>query len=352
MLYSDLKKYFALNNNELNLHDYIQFCLYSKNGFYNSNFAFGKSGSFITSPMISSIFGDLVALFLINLIQSNQNFDKINIIEIGSGNGNLLFDIISRFTKYPDIYEKIIFISIEKGIKNKEYLSNKFKNKVNLISNIDNIGNFIEDNPCFFISNELLDAYPVNQYIFEKNEWWQTKIRILNGKLLKFLCNNFNKTELLEYITKFYTNDIKMPKILEISLQSINDFTQICKIINKNNGGMLYFDYGYINHLNKSTIQGIYKHKKVDILNIPCDITHLINFSIFYNIVENNIQNFTHLSIENQGNFLKSIGIEELANIYKKNAKNNTEIDNINQSVNRLTNEMGDLFKILLCYKF
>ncbi|QED23728.1 SAM-dependent methyltransferase [Candidatus Deianiraea vastatrix] len=340
-----LSRFFEDRNNEISMRDYINFCLYSKNGFYNSENPFGKSGSFVTSPMISSLFGEIIALFLINLIQENA-LKSISIVEIGSGNGLLMLDIVRIFEKYRINAE---FFSIEKAENNRKNLAKIFENKVKILEKIDD---FNGNNPCFFITNELLDSYGVNQYIFKKDRWNMVKLRIEDGKIVQFADNNFDKSELEAYIERFYKNE-KTPTVLEISRDQIDDFEHVCRIVNANSGGLIYFDYGYEKSPNTSTLQAILNHEKVNILQNPmqADITHLVNFSVFMQVFRKTVENYSALSCILQGEFLLQNGINELAEIYAKSSKNSDNIDKIRSSVRRLTSEMGDLFKVILGIK-
>ena len=122
----------------------------------------------------------------------------------------------------------------------------------------------------------------------------------------------------------------------------------ISKIIKKNNGIFLMFDYGYSSVLGKNTIKAIRKHKTVDLLKdyTDCDITFDINFNILKNIFKkNNIQN---IGIVSQNFFLQKLGIMERADqiIKKQDALSSR---NLILSINKLINpkEMGNAFHAL-----
>lgn len=341
---SELIQHFANKDNKLTVKDYMEFCLYSETGFYN-RFPFGKDGSFITAPMISSIFADCISIFLLNLISEKfQNARKINIIEIGLGNGKLLYDIQNCIEKIKDNLE-ISYYGLDRSFGNLEYDIQNF-NRLSSLSDVKSL-----TDPVFIISNELFDAYPVNQYVLKNDKWQQVLISIQSDKLHKGLTDNFDHTELENHIDFYYKNqNIPVPKILEISDEIYRDFNEICAIINRNSGCFLTFDYGGEN-LTTSTIQTINKHKQVDLLEFPMesDITTLVNFANLARIVGN----FDELNsiLMTQGEFLRSNGIAYLADNYKKNSPEMLEV--IDKSVNRLANsdEMGELFKAFCVIK-
>lgn len=55
---------------------------------------FGLSGDFITSPEISQVFGELLALFLVTEWVAQGRVGRVRIVELGPGRGTLLDDIL------------------------------------------------------------------------------------------------------------------------------------------------------------------------------------------------------------------------------------------------------------------
>lgn len=336
--------FFKSKHNIVSISDYIEFCLYSANGFYETNNAFGKFGHFTTSPNISSIFADCIGLFLINEIEKKFENQKINIVEIGSGNGVLINGIYTIFEKFN--IKNINFISIDLSSFNVKLQQKTINKNITISQNINDF--FCIKTPSIVISNELLDAYPVDQYVKKNEEWFKIFVTKNEDKISTIASKNFNKMEILSHIEKFnIKNDIN---IIEIPKKAIDDFTKITEKIKQTDGGILFFDYGYIKNQGLNTLQAIKNHEKIDILKSPLtsDITHLVDFSIYKKISSGVIKN-VKTTIQTQKDFLLKSGIIELSEIYKKNAKNLNEIEAINESVKRLTNEMGELFKVLIC---
>ena len=86
----------------INLDKFITKSLYEKNtGYYMSKNPFGKKGDFITSPNISIFFSEIIAIWIISFWKNLKEPKKLNIIELGAGNGEMI-NIISRtFKKFP-----------------------------------------------------------------------------------------------------------------------------------------------------------------------------------------------------------------------------------------------------------
>ena len=80
-------------NGIINIGEFIQVSQFENDGYYLKNDPIGKNNDFITSPEISQIFGEILAIFFINYWQ-NKIKDNFNLIELGPGKGTLLKDIL------------------------------------------------------------------------------------------------------------------------------------------------------------------------------------------------------------------------------------------------------------------
>ena len=82
------------------LDKFINNALYHpKNGYYMRKIPFGKKGDFITAPNISNIFSEMIFLWIISYWQKFQMGEKINVVELGAGNGEMMLQIITSAKK-------------------------------------------------------------------------------------------------------------------------------------------------------------------------------------------------------------------------------------------------------------
>ena len=65
-------------------------------GYYTTQNPIGKEGDFITAPEISQLYGEIIALTIINKIKQKK-IKRFEMIELGPGKGTLMKDIIRVF---------------------------------------------------------------------------------------------------------------------------------------------------------------------------------------------------------------------------------------------------------------
>ena len=102
--------------NNLPLDQFINHALYNKeNGYYMKKNPFGKEGDFITSPNITRLFSEIIAIWVITFWKSIGSPKKFNLIELGAGNGEMMKVIIESFKNFPIIFNSCNFIIHEKS---------------------------------------------------------------------------------------------------------------------------------------------------------------------------------------------------------------------------------------------
>ena len=125
----------------LPLDKFINIALYDKKyGYYMKRNPFGKDGDFITSPMISNLFAEMMALWCISFWEHLKKPKKILIVELGPGDGSLCSDLLKTFKKFDNFYNCLKVNLLEKSEKLKKIQNKKIKNeKVRWINSINQI---------------------------------------------------------------------------------------------------------------------------------------------------------------------------------------------------------------------
>ena len=328
----------------LPLDKFIELALYDKNsGYYMKKNPFGKKGDFITAPNITRIFSEIIAIWIVMFWKSLGSPKKLNLIELGAGNGEMMKVIIETLKNFPSCFNSSNFMIYEKSeflkTQQKKILNTK---KLNWINNIKKINS----TPTLYLANEFFDAIPIKQYFKRRNEWFERFVQFETLKNAEFKDKKTNIKK-IEQILKFQIS--RNQNIIEYSPETFKYLKKILKIINRNNGGILIIDYGYLNSKMQETLQAVKDHKYSNILkNIgDSDITYNINFNLFKKFTDQ----FKKLDsiITNQNKFLTSMGILQRAEILGKNLPFSKKTD-LFYRIRRLIDEkqMGKLFKVML----
>jgi len=158
----------SLNKNFLALDEFINQALYKpKSGFYMKNNPFGDKGDFITSPNISILFSEMLSIWTVSFWQNLKCPKKINLIELGPGNGQMIHDMINSLQKFPKFYKSCKFVILEKSPYLKKIQKKKLKKfNVKWIRNL----NEIRGKNNIFIANEFFDALPIKQFFKINNK--------------------------------------------------------------------------------------------------------------------------------------------------------------------------------------
>ena len=304
-------------------------------GYYTTQNPIGKEGDFITAPEVSQLYGEIIALTIINKI-NQKKIKKFELVELGPGRGTLMKDIIRIFKKSLDkeIDYSVNFVEINK--KYRSELVIEFPN-CKLHSSLKKIKN----NYSIIIANEFFDCLPMCQ------------IRSVNGKLYETIIKIDNKSNLVfdksaarKRVVKEIGLQLKDDDFYEYSEETNDIFNEIAKIIKNNGGFLLVADYGYIKPTNRNSLQSIKDNKSTEVLsNIgKQDITYHVNFNQLLLIAKN--IGLKNINVTTQSNFLQMNGINVRAEqLMISNPKSK---DKIMDQLSRLTNpdKMGNLFKI------
>ena len=119
--------------------------LYDKKfGYYSSKLPFGNKGDYTTAPKISYLFSEMIAIWIIATWESFGKPQRLNIVELGPGDGSLTKILIKTFKKFKEFNSiKKIFLYEESHFLKKIQKKNINDKEVKWISNMSVIKNGI-----------------------------------------------------------------------------------------------------------------------------------------------------------------------------------------------------------------
>ncbi len=304
---------------------------------------FGKKGDFITSPNISRLFSEIIAVWIVSFWKNIGSPKSFNLIELGAGNGEMMRVLIESFKKFPVFLKSSNIYIHEKSPRLIKIQKKKLKkDKIIWLRKIKDL----KKRPSLFIANEFFDSMAIKQFIKLDKYWFERFVNIKDKKNAFFFDKKINMGNFEKKINFKISNN---QNFIEYSESGINYLKDISKIVKKYKGGLLIIDYGYFDQKMKNTLQSIYNQNFSNILkNIGnSDITHNINFYLFKEIVKK-IGGINQITTT-QGNFLTKMGIKQRAEIISKNLTFLKKAD-LYYRLKRLVDkeQMGKLFKVML----
>jgi cyclopropane-fatty-acyl-phospholipid synthase len=341
-------KIFFKNYKILPVDRFFKNVLYDKKfGYYNSQIPFGEKGDFVTSPKISDLFSEIIAIWIIACWESFGKPKNFNIIELGPGDGSLTKILLRSFKQFPEFNSIKKIYLFEESNYLKKIQKRKIINKdVKWINNF----NLIKKGPVIFFGNEFFDAIPIKQFKKLNNFIFEKKYTLDKNYKIKQIFKKASASN-VKMIKSYKT--LKKLKFIELPKLGLEELEKITKKISKLKGCILLIDYGYFKPNNQNTLQSVMKHKKNNLLSNlgKADVTAHVNFKLLVEFfLKNNLKIKNLLS---QKEFLESMGIFERAKVLARKMKF-TEQSDLYLRMQRLLSPkyMGELFKVILAYKF
>ena len=327
---------------------FIEKALYNKKfGYYLKNNPFGKKGDFITAPIITPLFSEMITVWIISFWIKLGKPKKFSFVELGPGNGAFCKTFCRALNSFPEFKNSVKIYLLEKSERLIKIQKSLIKDKnVYWIKSLKQINS----GPILFFGNEFFDSIPIKQFKFNKFNVYEKFIQFEKGKFKKFL---YKKTSKLNVKKLNDLNLLKKKGIIEYPQKGLQILKLIINKINKFKGGIMLIDYGYIRSEGGDTLQSIMSQKKnIYYKNVgKSDITYLVNFQLLNKFFSKN--NLFLNKIVDQSFFLKKLGITERAEILSKNM-NFKEKSDLYYRLERLLSDekMGKLFKVLFASNY
>ena len=322
---------------------FIENALYDKSyGYYSKKNPFGKKGDFVTAPLISPLFSEMILIWVVSYWINLGKPKKFSFVELGPGNGAFCKTFCMTLEKFPQFKKSVKIYLLEKSERLIKIQKNFIKDKnVTWVKNLTQIKN----GPALFFGNEFFDSIPIKQFQVKRSNIYEKFIHFKNGKFKEFL---FKKTSKKTFKTLKNFGLLRKTGVIEYPKKGLEILELIIKKINILGGGILLIDYGYTKAQGNDTLQSIKSHKRnIFYKNIgKADISYLVNFQLLNKFLLD--KKLFLNNIVSQNFFLRKLGIIERAVILSKNQSFKEKSD-MYYRLERLLSEkkMGGLFKVI-----
>jgi len=320
--------------------DYVTRCLHDpQDGYYATRPAIGATGDFITAPMISQMFGELIGLWAIELWRRLGAPERVRLVEVGPGDGTLMADALRAARLDPEFLRAVDLILIEPSPPLREAQGRMLADSdihPRWVASLDRVET---DAPVILIANEVLDCLPARQFVKTEDGWAERRVGVTDDGELQFglvrITGGFKRPDFA----------VEAGQTIEISDQQAAFGRDIGTLIKAADGAALLIDYGRARREAGDTLQGLRRHRKVDPLETPGEVD-LTQWADFPTVLEEALHAGADVTgTIGQGEFLCLLGIEARADRLKAGRPDAAPV--IDRQIARLTAEeqMGTLFK-------
>jgi NADH dehydrogenase [ubiquinone] 1 alpha subcomplex assembly factor 7 len=313
---------------------YMSACLHDPDfGYYATRPAIGEAGDFITAPMVSQMFGELIGVWAAASWELMGQPDEVRLVEMGPGDGTLMGDILKTIRHAPGLNEAADVWLVETSGPLRALQADRLGERVQWAASLAEVP---DGAPLILIANELLDCLPARQFVRTPIGWAEQVVGLDADGELTFGLASTPAAGLLP--------DAAPGQVFEQSPAQAALGAELGARVAADGGAALLIDYGRAEPGFGDTLQALMRHEKVDPLYRPgeADLTVHADFPA---VIAAARAEGAEAAILTQGEFLARMGIGSRAEALVAAAPNRTGV--IGRQLTRLiaTDEMGELFK-------
>ena len=320
--------------------DYVVRCLHDpQDGYYATRPAIGATGDFITAPMVSQMFGELIGLWAIELWRRLGAPERVRLVEVGPGDGTLMADALRTARLDPDFLHAVDLVLIDPSPPLRAAQARMLADSdvhPRWVSALDRVET---DAPVILIANEVLDCLPARQFVRTEDGWAERRIGVDDDGGLTFglvkITGGFRRPAF----------PVEPGQTVEISEQQAAFGRDLGTLVKAAGGAALLIDYGRAKPEAGDTLQALKRHRKVDPLETPGE-ADLTQWADFPTVLEAAVHAGADVTgCRSQAEFLRRLGIEHRAAALR--AGRPDAAATIDRQLNRLVgdDQMGTLFK-------
>jgi len=318
---------------------YMTACLHDpQDGYYATRPALGAEGDFVTAPLVSQMFGELIGAWCAAAWEQMGRPSPVRLVEMGPGDGTLMSDLLRAARLAPGFLDaaEIWLVEVSEPLKARQ--------RERLGPDIRWAGSLAEvpgGAPLLLVANELLDCLPARQFFRTPIGWAEQVIGLDEHGRLAFGLAATPAGALLP--------DAPVGAVHEQSAAQAALGGEIGRRLALDGGAALLIDYGRAVPSFGDTLQALWRHRKVDPLDNPgeADLTVHADFPAVMAAAR---AEGARTAILTQGELLARLGVGHRAEALVRARPD--QAGRIGRQLNRLiaADEMGELFKACCLY--
>ncbi len=334
--------------------EYFAECLYHPElGYYTGTLPkFGRSGDFVTAPMISPYFSYCYANQIAEVLALCE---EPSILEVGAGTGIMAADILTQLKTIDALPKHYYIVEISESLRERQkaHIENQHPDLIDRII-------WLNEPPTeswqgCIIGNEIVDALPVERFTLKNGEAFYADVGF-DEETQSFITVTERQDKVLQdFISELAEKNIVLPngylsEFCPMVKSWLSNLTQ-----NLSKGAVILVDYGYsraqyyMQERVEGTLIAHFKHRvhnSWELFQGLQDLTANVDFTL---LAEAGIESgLDYLGYTSQAYFLYGNGLEAMLTEAKEHAED-LEWYKIAQSIQILVMpaEMGERFKVL-----
>ncbi len=324
----------------LTVAQYMLACLHDpRDGYYATRPALGREGDFITAPLVSQMFGELLGLWAVETWMRLGNPSPFLLVEAGPGDGTLIGDVLRAARLAPGFLAAARLYLIETSGPLIDAQRQRLTDGPLEPTWIGALAALPADAPLILLSNELLDCLPARQFVRTERGWAERMVGLDEAGALAFGL----ATRPLDRVLP----DAEPGSVLEVSAAQEAFGAELGALLARQGGAALLIDYGRDTPGFGDTLQALKGHRKLSPLETPgeADLTIHADFPAVAAAARG--AGAEAAPILTQTELLLRLGITERAQALMR--AHPARADVIERQLERLTgaDQMGSLFKAL-----
>jgi SAM-dependent MidA family methyltransferase len=323
-------------------------CLHDpRDGYYAMRPDLGAGGDFITAPLVSQMFGELIGLWAVETWTRMGRPAPFRLVEMGPGDGTLISDLLRAGRLEPAFLAaaEVWLVEVSEPLRAKQ--AARLGEGPRWVGRLDEVP---AGAPMILVANELLDCLPARQFVRTEGGWAERVIGLGEDGELAFGLRGLGKSAGAEITPLPHPTpnegEGSIGQIYESSPAQAALASDIAHRLVTDGGAALLIDYGRDAPEAGDTLQALRNHAKVDPLK-TAGLADLTVWADFPSVVAAAREAGAKAGpILTQGEFLRALGIEQRAQALSTARPDRA--DQIGRQLDRLVGEaqMGALFKV------
>jgi SAM-dependent MidA family methyltransferase len=316
--------------------EYMHVCLHDPaDGYYATRPALGAQGDFITAPLVSQMFGELIGLWMVELWRQMGRPSPFRLVELGPGDGTLMSDLLRAAGRAQGFREASEVWLVEPSRPLRRLQENRLGPALRQVDRLDEIPGGA---PWLLVANEVLDCLPARQWERREGAWMERRVGLEGERLVLGLAPAPPSIAAPDTAPE--------GAVFEHSPAQEALASDLAARIAGDGGAALLVDYGRAEPGLGDPFQAVRGHRREDPLEHPGEADLTVHADFPSVLVAARREGIETAGPRGQGRFLRALGLEARADALVRARPD--DAPRIRRQIERLAapEQMGELFLV------